>query len=92
MGDIFSTLKHAQVKRPYFSYSLLDHDWPEKGPKVSEPPPTMHVAKQRHRKAKGPDSMILQRVDEIGIAKKRKLLEKLKALIAKKMDGACACR
>jgi len=36
--------------------------------------------------------MILQRVDEIGIAKKRELLEKLKALIAKEMDGVCACR
>ena len=35
--------------------------------------------------------MILQRVDEIGIAKKRELSEKLKALIAKEMDGACAC-
>ncbi|MFC2647840.1 MAG: hypothetical protein ACFNZW_07785 [Coriobacteriaceae bacterium] len=32
--------------------------------------------------------MILQRVDEIGIAKKRELSEKLKALIAKKMAGS----
>ena len=36
--------------------------------------------------------MILQRVDEIGIAKKRELSEKLKALIAKEMGGVCACR
>ena len=35
--------------------------------------------------------MILQRVEEIGIAKKRELLEKLKALIAKEMGGVCAC-
>ena len=52
----------------------------------------MHVAKQRHREAKGSDSMILQRVDEIDIAKKRELSEKLKALIAKEMGGVCACR
>jgi len=31
--------------------------------------------------------MILQRVEEIDIAKKRELSEKLKALIAKKMGG-----
>ena len=36
--------------------------------------------------------MILQRVEEIDIAKKRELSEKLKALIAKEMDGVCACR
>ena len=50
----------------------------------------MHVTKQGHREAEGSDSMILQRVDEIGIAKKRELLEKLKALIAKEMGGVCA--
>ena len=32
--------------------------------------------------------MILQHVEEIGIAKKRELSEKLKALIAKKMAGS----
>ena len=48
----------------------------------------MHVAKQGHREAKGSDSMILQRVEEIDIAKKRELSEKLKALIAKEMGGA----
>jgi hypothetical protein len=32
--------------------------------------------------------MILQHVDEIGIAKKRELSEKLKALIAKEMAGS----
>ena len=35
--------------------------------------------------------MILQRVEEMGIAKKRELSERLKALIAKEMDGVCAC-
>jgi hypothetical protein len=52
----------------------------------------MHVTKQGHREAKGPDSMILQRVEEIDIAKKRELSEKLKALIAKELGGVCACR
>ena len=36
--------------------------------------------------------MILQHVEEIGIAKKRELSEKLKALIAKELGRACACR
>ena len=55
---------------------------------MSGPLPTMHVAKQGHREAKGSDSMILQRVEEIGITKKRELSEKLKALIAKEMAGS----
>ena len=36
---------------------------------LSGPLPTMHVAKQRHRETEGPDSMILQRIEKMGIAK-----------------------
>ena len=34
------------------------------------------------------DSMILQRIEKIGIAEKRELLKRLKALIAKGMAGS----
>ena len=37
---------------------------------MSGPLPTMHVTKQRHRETEGSDSMILQRIEKMGIAKK----------------------